>query len=1061
MANGADSGAVHSKATTKTSTDPSRWNDLSDEIQHITQGFVPLGLLVSRLAQRSHNALQDCVIAMAKMPLPSSAPMVNGNAVNGGSLPDDSSPENIRKKAHLLEFVKDEHAKWVKALVMTSWSRKAETVSKLIDLYNAINMQKFDYMRSVEHLIDVRAALPAARLGEPDLQTALQILSTGDATWMPDLQYIEPPPISPREKLQWIENTNTLLSLRLNLEEHDKIPAQFKDYKIESGRVTFVVPGEFEVDLTIADEDFEKQFWFIDFRFAFTPAPAELSDLLRQYLEVKVNETLEKDGLRGCYSFLHEFVLTHKITEFVRQAFELSRHQWVDTLKVERLNRAMSIQYWASRHPPEGPKSWILLGVHSGRQLGKPSDPSSTSKLTLRWFKDNKEISDAQIPLDDHDISTERLLKRVIGRHVKSTLGAIYARLNSKGRFQQREAALSLNIAEDEPVLSNLQMQIGREDIVTVKIAPTTGQFAISPQTAVTSKGENRLNMSSKDPTDEGVTTLESIRCYYTVDELNRRGKSMGWNVCRAPVKMDDIKPILNTRESFQAMWFKRRGWPEQWYLMLSLSLGGDRWWLVEVADKPSRISSYTPLSLTAGLPELSDKFFHELTVFTAIMIAQITDLRHFRAQNIDHATEARVNKSLPPGVRVPAIRVKLSDILQRPGSAGSQTPKAPSWARDSVRIVFLGIRNTAPVRSLVKDETGNGDMPDLTPNNEHKLSTVVDARFKVAEPERFSMLKCNVERDVVFNKKLGVFALHLQTELGTPIFDTLKRRLQAIERLVDCVDAIRRCDRDVRCEKISLQKITFSYSQLSKAEAESAIPPPARRRQATLDLSADEIQLRLEKDDPQLRIIDMYHQLLNSELRFGQLAFFLSIISPLQSALDAIETAWLDLSADCKGQVAVFATHLDCFNIHYTLPGATKDSARKAALRIQLMERKNNQFWWVYRDEPGPVRDPDDAFKKALDPVWNAPDRQWRNLGGGAACTMDRGIETLLMAIDGAVRPLALQSPKAIKQSVSKTTSGAKTQASGAAAAQGKTAQNSNNNNAKARPIAEVVVLD
>jgi len=1068
LSNGAGSSAGHSKATTRTSTDPSRWNDLPDEIQHITQGFVPLGLLVSRLAQRSHNALQDCIMAMAKMPLPASVAMANGNAVNGSPLSDDSSPENIRKKAHLLEFVKDEHAKWVKALVMTSWSRKAETVSKLIDLYNAINTQKFDYMRSVEHLIDVRAALPAARLGEPDLQTALQILSTGNATWMPDLQYLEPPPISPKEKLQWIENTNTLLSLRLNLEEHDKIPVHFKDYRVESGRVTFVVPGEFEVDLTIADEDSEKQFWFIDFRFAFTPAPAELSDLLRQYLEIKVNETLEKDGLRGCYNFLHEFVLTHKITEFVRQAFELSRHKWVDTLRVERLNRAMSIQYWANRHPPEGPKSWILLGVHSGRQPGKPSDSSTTSRLTLRWFRDNKEISDARIPLDDHDISAERLLKRVIGRHVKSTLGALYETLSSKGRFQQREASLQLNVVDDEPVLSNLQMQIGRKDMVIVRIAPTTGQFAISPQNNVTTRGENRLNMTTKDPIEDGVMTLENIRCYYTVEELNRRGKSTGWNVCKAPVKMDDIKPILNTRELFQSLWFKRRGWPEQWYLMLSLSLGGDRWWLVEIADKSSRISSHTPLSLTAGLPELSDKFFYDLTVFTAAMISQITDLRHFRAQNIGHATETCVNKSLPSGVKVPAINVKLSDILQRPDP--SSPGKTPSWAQNSVRIMFSGIRHAAPVSSSIKDEVTNGHAPEATSNQEHRLSAVMDARFKVADPQRFSMLKSNVERDVVFNRKLGVFALNLQAELGTPILDTLKKRLQAIERLVDCVDAIRCCQRDVRCEKITLQKITFSYSRLSKTEAGLATQSPARRWQATLNLGADKVKLQLEKDDPQLRVIDMYDKLVNSALRFEQLAFFLSISSPLQSALRAMEMAWLDHSVRSTGDVAVFATSLDSFNIHYTLAGSTEESPRKAVFRIQFMERKGNQYWWVYRDEIGLVRNPDDAFKKALDPVWSAAKRQWRNLGDGAACNLERGIENLLEQVDGAVRQLAMQSPKVTKQSVPKTASAIKNQAANMAP-QSKAAQNNvnGNNNAKARPQqqqkqkppGEVVVLD
>lgn len=463
----------------------------------------------------------------------------------------------------------------------------------------------------------------------------------------------------------------------------------------------------------------------------------------------------------------------------------------------------------------------------------------------------------------------------------------------------------------------------------------------------------------------------------------------------------------------------------------------------------------------------MSDKFFHELTVFTAAMIAQITDLRRFQMLKIDHATEARVNKALPPGVRVPAIKVKLSDILQRPGSTGARAGKGPSWALDSVRIMFLGIRNGAQVKPPDKDEATSGSAADQPAHNEHKLTTLVDARFKVADPERFSMLNCNVERDVVFNKQLGVFALHLQTELGTPIYEILKRRLQAIERLVDCVDAIRRCDRDVRCEKITLQKITFSYSQFSKTEAGAQRKEPIKRWIATLDLSADEIQLHLEKNDPQLRIIDVYHQLLNSDLRFGQLPYFLSITSPLQSALDTIEAAWTGLTCDNKGRVEVYATHLDCFNIHYVLPGADEGSERRAVLRVQLKERKNNLFWWVFRGEPGAIKNPDDVFKKALESVWGAAGREWRNLGSGAACPLGNGIETLLKAVDDAVRPLALQSPKAIRQSISNVSGGAKNQKSGVTTVQAKAQQNHNNStNAKARPqqhppAGEVVVLD
>lgn len=566
----------------------SRMNDLPDEIKHVAQGFIPLGVLISRLAQRTHNDLEERIAALARIPVPGAPPALNGNAAHSGALPDDVSPENLTKKTQLLNFIQETHARWVKALVIAAWSRKVEPVSKLIDLTLHINEQRALYDSGLEYMMNIKRDLTFARLPNPDLKTALQVLSTGDAPWMPDLNYIEPPRLTPKEQLQWIQNLNTLLSLRLNLEDYDKIPYHFQDYSIASGRVTFKVPGEFEVDLTIADEDFEKQFWFVDFRFLVEPAPRDMSRLLRAHIESRVNDLLGTEGLQGCYNFLHEFILTHKITEYVRQAGELSKTQWVDTLKIERLNRAMAIQYWLGRYPPDGPKSWVIVGVHSGKTPGVTPDPRSTSHLTLRWFRDNKEVKDVAIPFDDGGtVSTEWLLRMVIGKHIEYILSTIHSKLSAKGRFVKRESSLALTISDNDPAESSLKMQLGRDDYVTVKIAPMTGVFAMTPQTNVTYFGERKLNWHVKNPaTEEALNCLEQVRCHYVSDVMNHNGRSFGWNVCKGPVKADEVKPLLNAREGFQSMWFKRRGWAKQWYIMLSLSLGGDRWWLVEVYVK-------------------------------------------------------------------------------------------------------------------------------------------------------------------------------------------------------------------------------------------------------------------------------------------------------------------------------------------------------------------------------------------------------------------------------------------------------------------------------------------
>ncbi|KAI1376268.1 MED14-domain-containing protein [Hypoxylon crocopeplum] len=1024
MANGNGNGdGANTAQLQRPGPNASRMNDLPDEIQHIAQGFIPLGTLLSRLAQKTHNQLADEIIALAKMPAPASA--VNGNSTHVGAMIDDTSSDNLGKKARLLNFVQEKHAEWVKAAVITKWSRNAASVSKLIDLMFLINMQRAKYEEITVEMAKFKGSLTFARLPNPDLHTALHVLSGGNAPWMPDLNYIEPPPMTHKEQLQWYENLNTLLSLRLNLEDYDNIPYHFRNYTISSGRVTFKVTGEFEVDLTIADEDFDKQFWFIDFRFDFTPAPAELSEPLRMFLEGRVNDVLEKDGLSGCYKFLHEFVLTHKITEFVRQAFELSKSRWVDTLKVERLNRAMSIQYWVGRYPPEGPKSWIILGIHSGKRADASEDPTSTSHLTLRWFRDNKEVKDVEIPLNDADISTEDLLNRVIGKHVGYILSSIYSKLKDHGRFIKRESGIALDVQTDDPTQSSLMMQLAHNYYATVGISHRTGLFSIKPQSNVTWKGEQRLNWQSKDPIQDGVACLEGIRCHYVVDEIIRRGKTTGWFASRGPVKMDVVREVIPSRELGQLMWLKRRGWTDGWYLMVNLSLSGDKWCLVEINKKhPSgeaRISSYTQLPLSSYAPNVEDKFFSNLTVFTVAMISHITDMRTLHQRRIKHTTYDGINNSLPANMKIPAIFIRLSDILRPRQSHEPHEPqrRATSWAFDFVQVMFKGIRKPSTRPGISDSAKGASSGAEKASLQKESLHTFLDARLKVSDPSRFGLLKGHVERDVAFSRHLGVFALRLEAGVGSTVLDVLAHRLQAIDKLADCIDAIRRSDRDIQCEEITLTKIVVTYTDRLKRSDGTTAQSRSDRWKATLELDPNGINLLLEKGNPQLRALDLFRNLANSDLRCSKLPFFLSSTLPIQRALNSVEDAWEDLAMNNQGRVEVFAAHLDWFNIHYYLPGSNRNpqAQRRLTLQIRLRERDDGVEWHLSREEPGTVKKPDDEFKAALEKVWNAENKVWRSLVDSAASKTDHHVGDLIRAVDEAIRRLAMQSPTVFKQ--------------------------------------------
>jgi mediator of RNA polymerase II transcription subunit 14 len=161
-----------------------RVNQLPPEIAHITGEYKSLPSLLSRLAQRTHNDMTAKILELAQMPVPASA--VNGNASHITTV-DDNSSENMAKKKRLLDFLENAHSDWAKALIITTWSRRADDISKLVDLKEHMRNQSEFYGKVILDLAQVKIDLIRARLPNPDLKTALEVLTTGKASWMPEV----------------------------------------------------------------------------------------------------------------------------------------------------------------------------------------------------------------------------------------------------------------------------------------------------------------------------------------------------------------------------------------------------------------------------------------------------------------------------------------------------------------------------------------------------------------------------------------------------------------------------------------------------------------------------------------------------------------------------------------------------------------------------------------------------------------------------------------------------------------------------------------------------------
>ena len=393
--------------------------------------------------------------------------------------------------------------------------------------------------------------------------------------------YITPPRLTTSQKIKWVDELDTQLSLRLNMEEYDKIPAQFRDYHISSGRVTFKVLGEFEVDLTVAGEDFQKQFWFIDFRFGFQPAPSSLPESLRTYLEACVNDALSQHGLKGCYRFLHEFVLTAKINELKHQAAHLGGSVWTGSLKVEPLHRALAIQYWLPRTEVTSTKSWVLIAINSGKKPNTEEEDQLPSKLEATWYRDGKAIPDTKLDMNMDTLSAQCLLSTVVGHHIRTILSGICQQLGTMARYSTQDTIVAIDTPMSSPLNSFLRVDNGQATNIRLSIEPTTGFFAVGPNSKFSIQHEHRLN-NGKDPIEDGVICVEGIRSSILEDELHRRGNSKGWSSITSPLSLEENQGLTRLRTWTRSIWLRKYEWPLTWAIAIFLGASGDQWWLVE-----------------------------------------------------------------------------------------------------------------------------------------------------------------------------------------------------------------------------------------------------------------------------------------------------------------------------------------------------------------------------------------------------------------------------------------------------------------------------------------------
>ncbi|TRM70306.1 mediator complex subunit MED14-domain-containing protein [Schizophyllum amplum] len=255
-------------------------DELERTLPDVNDGQVPFGMIVSRVAQQIYAELQEVAETLPGM-------------------------SDIARKRTLADFVVATKKQVVKLYAIAKWAREADTVQKCLNLVSFLMSQKYEIESAINRLHQIHDELNPERVGNHDLLTSLDVLTTGTYQRLPTIirkSVIPVKPLANAEVVETFRNLEQVMRYRLRTTEH--IPVEMLQYRIAGGRVYFTVPGLFKVGICLLGAQKDSG-WFtthFEFLIGIGGDATEVQEVPRIPTGItKAHLTMEGDRLLGLY----------------------------------------------------------------------------------------------------------------------------------------------------------------------------------------------------------------------------------------------------------------------------------------------------------------------------------------------------------------------------------------------------------------------------------------------------------------------------------------------------------------------------------------------------------------------------------------------------------------------------------------------------------------------------------------------------------------------------------------------------------------------------------------
>jgi mediator of RNA polymerase II transcription subunit 14 len=135
------------------------------------------------------------------------------------------------------------------------------------------------------------------------------------------------------------------------------------------------------------------------------------------------------------------------------------------------------------------------------------------------------------------------------------------------------------------------------------------------------------------------------------------------------------------------------------------------------------KLNAHFQIPVRSSMPKSSYEVLSTLQVFSAALISHYTNLRALTSRRAQFEALKSCRKSLASAVLIPAIYVKLSNILN---SRHSSKRSASSWSKDLLKLSFHGIEKVpSQPQTLTSLSRSEGDLNQESQNEVHPTLSV------------------------------------------------------------------------------------------------------------------------------------------------------------------------------------------------------------------------------------------------------------------------------------------------------------------------------------------------